>query len=55
MKMYQWNCLNSEGALLKKIYTGTKDIEVATKKLVALYGENSVFVELKYKGEVDMN
>ena len=53
MKMYEWKCLNGEGQVLKKLYTGSKDWDIASNKLVALYGENSVFVELKYSGEVD--
>ncbi len=57
MLMHEWKVLNSDGDVLKKLYTssmyGKVNIESAHNKLVALYGVNSVFVELKFVGEVN--
>lgn len=52
--MHSWDCLNSDGMLLKKIFTGSMDRQIASRKVKARFGDNACFVELKYAGLVPM-
>lgn len=50
MNIHVWHACNSEGKILKRIITGTKDRKIASAKVKALYKENACFVSLEYVG-----
>ena len=54
MNMHEWKATNSEGELIKKIYTGSKNRKIASEKIKARFGVNACFVKLSYVGEVPM-
>ena len=54
MNMHQWDCKNSEGTVIKSIYTGSKSKAIASSKVKARFGSNACFVALEYVGEVPM-
>lgn len=54
MNMNEWRVENSEGELIKTIYTGSKSKAIASAKVKARLGKYACFARLVYVGEVPM-
>jgi len=50
MTIHIYNVINAANEVIRQIKIGKKDIKIASKKVRFLYGDNSVFLRLEYKG-----